>query len=214
MLLWLQRAWSNYLRASVTRGVKTSMFINVCENYFFSQHNVEGLLFSWPWPCLSSLYDFLFLDPIIFPVAFWCFYMILLMFVMFLYDFMNFCQIFVHFMVVWILLLFFVVFWYEFVTFHCFSYDFVSFRCVLYHFVSFHCFSYDFVSFCYVLYHFVRFCCFLLCFDCFCYVSSGKRLLYFKHAKNENLLTIPEQILSKIILYTIPENISKHLLCF
>ena len=30
----------------------------------FAQHNVEGLLFSWPWPCLSSLLDFLFLNPL------------------------------------------------------------------------------------------------------------------------------------------------------
>ena len=28
------------------------------------QHDVEGLLFSWPWPCLSSLLDLLFLDPL------------------------------------------------------------------------------------------------------------------------------------------------------
>ena len=30
----------------------------------FPQLNVVGLLFSWPWPCLSSLLDFLFLDPL------------------------------------------------------------------------------------------------------------------------------------------------------
>ena len=28
----------------------------------FPQHNVEGILSSWPWPWLSSLLDFLFLD--------------------------------------------------------------------------------------------------------------------------------------------------------
>ena len=30
---------------------------------YFPQHNVEGFLFSWLWPCLSSLLNFLFLDP-------------------------------------------------------------------------------------------------------------------------------------------------------
>ena len=30
----------------------------------FPQHNVEGLLFSWPWTCLSSLLNFLFLNPL------------------------------------------------------------------------------------------------------------------------------------------------------
>ena len=31
-------------------------------SYFPAQHNVGGLLFCWPWPCLSSLLDFLFSD--------------------------------------------------------------------------------------------------------------------------------------------------------
>ena len=28
----------------------------------FPQYNVEGLIFSWAWPCVSSLLDFLFLE--------------------------------------------------------------------------------------------------------------------------------------------------------
>ena len=32
-------------------------------DFFSPQHNVEGLLFSWPWPCLSSLSDFVFGTP-------------------------------------------------------------------------------------------------------------------------------------------------------
>ena len=31
---------------------------------FCPQLNVVGLLFSWPWPCLSSLLDFLIVDPL------------------------------------------------------------------------------------------------------------------------------------------------------
>ena len=32
--------------------------------FLFPQYNVEGLLLSWPSSCLSSLLDFLFLDPL------------------------------------------------------------------------------------------------------------------------------------------------------
>ena len=39
------------------------MYIHISV-FFFPQHNVEGLLFSWLWPCLSSLLDFLFWDPL------------------------------------------------------------------------------------------------------------------------------------------------------
>ena len=40
------------------------IYIYMISIYLLPQHNVEGLLFSWPWPCLSSLLDFPFLDPL------------------------------------------------------------------------------------------------------------------------------------------------------
>ena len=37
-----------------------TLYVSIC----FPQHSVEGLLFSWPWACLSSLLDLLFVDPL------------------------------------------------------------------------------------------------------------------------------------------------------
>ena len=43
------------------KPLKTNICFLFCSNVFPSTY-VEGLLFSWPRPCLSSLLDFLFLD--------------------------------------------------------------------------------------------------------------------------------------------------------
>ena len=39
-------------------------FLDMTFHVFSPQHNVEGLRLSWPWPCLPSLLDFPFLDPL------------------------------------------------------------------------------------------------------------------------------------------------------
>ena len=53
------------IRSSQDDSYYTTIFFYIFTFFtFFPQLNVVGLLFSWPWPCLSSLLDFLFLDPL------------------------------------------------------------------------------------------------------------------------------------------------------
>ena len=45
-------------------GSSKKFYLNPPSSSSIPQHNVEGLLFSWQWPCLSSLLDSLFLTPL------------------------------------------------------------------------------------------------------------------------------------------------------
>ena len=68
---------SRRVRIQYSQSLKSSkttdkLFVENIFSYFvlfayfdtFPQHNVEGLLLSWPLPCLSSLSDFLFVYPL------------------------------------------------------------------------------------------------------------------------------------------------------
>ena len=56
--LMIARIIDQYLTSQKTTSEHISSMV------YFPQHNVEGLLLSWSWPCSSSLLDFLFLAPL------------------------------------------------------------------------------------------------------------------------------------------------------